>query len=1231
MNNDQNLLFGILAVQLRRVTPNQLVEAAAAWATDPSKDLALRLIEGRVIDASDRDRINAYVDEAIKAHEGNPHAALDSLEAAHRVHDTIASIGRSLKSVSPRDATKQASQRWLDLGPVAAVPAVDETPGRYTQPSEYARGGIGRVLLVHDQHLGREIALKELLPVASADGTTLDPNEPTPVQASTSLIFRFLQEARITGQLEHPSIVPVYELGRRKDGTIYYTMKLVRGRTFAQAIREARTLRERLELLPHTIDLCQAIGYAHSRNVIHRDIKPNNVMIGEFGETVVLDWGLAKVRGQEDVHASQIEHTLKTLRITDKAGADATGEGQILGTPTFMPPEQAQGDLKNITERSDVYSLGAVLYNVLTGKHPYDGSNAREILNQVLHQDPAPIPSIEPGAPPELVAICQRAMERDPRKRYANGRELAEELLRFHTGALVGAYSYGFHEHLWRFVKRHKAVLSTAAAFMVVLLGILAYSYIRISQDRTAAVEARDRESEQRVIATKARDDEREQRERAEQQLYLSNVLLAQDRIDERRYDVADGVLDAAPAAFRNWEWNYLKRLCHQEEWTFAGHRKPVEDMAVSPDGAFVLSGSQDGTVRVLDSATGQELQTLDRLEGWMQHVRINADGSRALLVASNQSPRLWNLATMELAADLDGHPDTVRSARFSPDGRWIVTGSGDGTIKIWNAETGVESSSLLGEPHLLEVVFSFDGLMVAERGTSPVAVVYEPATGERIAELIVPEGFAEKVVFSPDGRWVAVTHGTKATIWQYPEFTPVLTLPEHETVIASVSFSPSGGVLATGGEDGSIRTWDATATWNLAHVTAHDSAVTDLAFLDSPLRLVSASLDHTVRVWDVASGEEIRRLDGHNAPVRRIEFAADGQSVFTCSDDHTVKRWPVSVPPGSPQLVLRGHSDANRTIQFNPDGKSLLSVSEDGTARVWNVDTGVTMLIVAPERGEVFCAAWSPDGQVIATGLNDKTARMWDAATGETGPVLEGHESAVSGVYFGPDGSRLLTVSWDESGILWDLRTGRPIHRVQLADGRRGLAAFSPDGSRAATVTADFGVTLWDTVTGITSTVLQGHTNRISAIRFARDATRVLTTSLDGTARLWDAATGESVAVLDGERESLQDGVFSPDGLFAATASSDGVIQLWDSLTGDRIGDLLGHRDAVTMVLFLGDGARIFSGSEDGTVRLWDVKTGAAVLAFSRGGLGTGGIVAAGPRQLAGTLPDGSVLLWSD
>lgn len=509
---DQDILFALSAARCKPEAAVDILNAAADWTRDPDTPLADLLIQRGFITSEDLESIRVIskqsaVDETLQLPSDDQPgpdktARLPNSEETVLLPETDPSDADTIRTVRMPNSEEtivlpESDQQTLadtvrmsdpddpnativtDLHDDATTPghisAVTETPGRYANEHEHSRGGMGRILLVHDTHLDRDIALKELLPFGNQPNRT-----PTPVQQSASILARFLQEAKITGQLEHPSIVPVYEMGYRKDGSIYYTMKLVRGTDLADAIHNTHSLRERLALVPHFVDLCNAIAYAHSRGVIHRDLKPANVMIGEFGETVVIDWGLAKVKDKEDIHAQPLNETVRAIWAGDDA--NKTEYGEIMGTPAYMPPEQAKGELDQIDERSDVYSLGAVLYEILTGKPPFHGTSARNTLVEVIESPLQPVAEISAEVPPDLAAICERALSKDPAERYNDASALATDIELFQSGKLVEAHSYSGLEIIRHYWNRYRWQISAGGIAFAIVVAFIA-GYVKLLSD----------------------------------------------------------------------------------------------------------------------------------------------------------------------------------------------------------------------------------------------------------------------------------------------------------------------------------------------------------------------------------------------------------------------------------------------------------------------------------------------------------------------------------------------------------------------------------------------------------------------------------------------------------------------------------------------------------------------------------------------------------------------------
>lgn len=1162
MNRERSLLFGIFAVQLKRVTPAQLMEVAAAWAVDPTKTLSERLVESGLITPEDRAMLEDLVEHAIDAHNGDAVATLEAVRGTEQVYQSLdSSMTRSTLRMD------QIFGELQDLGSAAGIelPRQFEAPGRYTIRHEHARGGQGRLLLVHDEQLGRDVILKELL-----RARVTAPDAPTPVRGSAHAVARFLQEAKITGQLDHPCIVPVYELGLRHDGHPYYTMKLVKGDTFHAMLRRSATLDQRLRYVKNFLDVCQGVAYAHSRGVIHRDLKPLNVMVGQFGETVILDWGLAKVKGKEDARAQTMAETLSELRDRAKSSSE-TSDGAVIGTPAYMAPKQARGDIDLVDERSDVYSLGVFLYHIITGQTPFQGRETWDVLDLVANDRPVSCLKLQPDAPVELAAICERCMQPDPKNRYRNAKELAEEVERYLTGALVRAHQYSFGQMLKRYYRRNKIQVRMAVASLAILAAVGLYSYVRVVQARNDAVTAWGV---------------------AENEKYITQMRLVQSYMDMNDHELARKTLAATNPNLRNWEWGYLTNRCNQELLVL----EETNNAAINPDGTRIATTSRGGEVRVHDATDGKVLVRF--AEGLDQPLDIaySPDGRKLLGYSLGNVVRVWNAESGDVIATFKGHTGTISSAVFDPAGQRVLTTASDGTARIWDLQTGDQALTYTALPRVSVSDFSPDGKWVSSTGylsnaAAPGAqalesTVWNSATG---AELLrVAGGPAD---WAPDGERIVVANDVLATVYAFGDtLQPISALEGHTAQVRSVEFSQNGQ------------------------------------------RVLTRSADGSARVFDAATGEEISRLNDVD-PIYAARFVPDNEHVVTyLSGDHTssIAVWNIytSRKINTPQ----GYRFMPRELFLSAKGDRLISESLDQTARVWNALNTPGQRVLPVSGKAAIASAISPDGALVAVAQDNRAIEVLDIESGALVATLAGYSlSGASAVAISPGNSRLVAAADEFTLLVWNIDDQALLSRFLEHEARIQSVVFSPDGVKVASASYDGSVRVWEAATGSELFELRGHTAPVNAVAYSPDGRTIATASADKSARIWDAATGQELRVLTGHEDAVLCVAFDSAGLRLASGSADRNVLIWSTIDFADPKLLEGHLDGIHHLGFSDDGLRLASIGGDGTVRVWDSTTTDELLTLRFPGrrVGSGLRFLPGSNRLCFVSQEGDAHIW--
>ena len=1063
--------------------------------------------------------------------------------------------------------------------------------GKYKLIEAIGEGGMGSVYMAQQtEPVKRAVAVKVIK--AGMD--------------SKAVLARFEAERQALAMMDHPNIAKVLDAGTTENGRPYFVMELVKGAPITQFCDERKlTPRQRLELF---VPVCLAIQHAHQKGVIHRDIKPSNVIVALYDNKPVpkvIDFGVAKATGP-----SLTDRTLMT------------GFGAVVGTPEYMSPEQASLNNLDIDTRSDVYALGVLLYELLTGTTPVDRKSLEKAalldVLRIVREVEAPRPSAKlsssdtlpsvaanRGTEPaklsklmkgELDWVLLKALEKDRSRRYETANALARDLQRYLADEVIEARPPSAGYRVRKFVHRHKGQVIAAGLVLFVLLGGIIGTGLGLVQAGRArdgeraerekaeglaeknaklADDERDAKNKATELAStnaKLADDESKARNKAEHQLGVSNLLLAGAAYDNGDVKLAAERLDKVPKKQRGWEWHHLKQKVRGGIFTLAGHKNVVTSVAFSPDGTRIVSSG----------GLSQELEV-----------------------------KVWDARTGAFLFDLKGFPEGqqggVWKAAFSPDSTRIITGDFR-RVGVWDARTGALQLEL-NDPGPC-AAFSPDGTRIVTGGRDRTAAVRDARTGTTLFEL-----------------------------------------KGHENTVTSAAFSPDGTRIVTTSHDQAVRVWDAGTGKRLLEVRGMLAPLGgDAAFSPDGRRIVAGGERNTARVIDARSGAVLLELQGRPRGPRSgstpgglggtvVAYSPDGTRIVTGGGAPSGFRdvgvvWDART--GAELLDLKGHTDFVTSVAFSPDGTQIATASMDRTVKVWDARTGTPRLdLLGPVAG-VSNFSVNPDGTRIATTAEDKstgrlvhTVKVWDARTGTEQFTLRGHELPVRSVCFSPDGTRILTGSGTDVGSggkkpgelkVWDARTGAAL--LDLKGLKEGVfrAAFSPDGTRVISGGSfyDAGnddgkeeLKVWDAQTGRTlldltqpgagGLVLGGGPALGASVAYSPDGTRFAVGGhgLGGDVRVCDAQTGAPLVHMNAQMVPVYCVAFSPDGTRIAVGSGDRTARVFDARTGKLLAELKGHTGAVASVAFSPDrdGARLVTGSEDRTVRVWDVRTGTALI----------------------------------
>jgi WD40 repeat protein/predicted Ser/Thr protein kinase len=1063
-------------------------------------------------------------------------------------------------------------------GAAQSPPALSGRFGNYELIERIASGGMGVVYKARQLGLERIVAIKVL---------------PFGAFTRDEFVRRFQLEAGAAARLRHPNIVTIYEVGRA-DGYPFFSMEYVEGTTLAELVRNGPLEPVRAVRLVRAI--AEAIHYAHQQGILHRDLKPSNVLIDSLDQPRVSDFGLARDLADD---------------------SELTVTGQAIGSPNFMPPEQAEGRPADISPRSDVYALGAMLYFLLTGRPPFAADSAVATLRQVVQNDPVAPRLLNPGVPRDLETICLRCLEKEPARRYVTAQEVADELGRYQRSEPIVARPITFAERAWRWCRRRPAVAGLLATLLVVVAagfaatlwqwhraehnaGRFAESVTRLelerAEDRLAQGETAD------ALASLAQLLRREPQNRVAGWRILS-ALSQRNYLKPAPLAIQDEFVGRNSPCAQHGHWlvtatnnaTVLQLWKTSGDWKLARLMPCQESVRVTAfrhDGAQLVAANAGGSVLIFDVASGTLAAGPHSTGAYIDRILISPDGRQVLAHASGPGSEDWRRAKLLVLDAASGRllreePKTHWAA-FSPDGRLLVTVEGNVAQLRDGATWEPVGKPLRHGARVNTAEFSPDSLLLITASADRTARLWRTADGDQVGAPLRHDEQVLSAVFSPTGKRVLTQDlGADGQLWDNAAGQAVGQPFKLMRGFGSDSFTRDGTMLAAyyqnklwlrDGANGELR----------AEVLDIGHRVTRSRFIGDSRRLVASSFSGIAQVWEAPPLRARELRLAHRAEVNGVAFSADGSILVTAAREGSSRVW--NARTGEPVSERLAHQIQVRHAAFSPDGRRVATASSDGTARVWELPAGQPMEPDLRHGAPLRCVNFSPDGRWLVTASDDNTARLWDAETRRpVGEPLQ-HKDDVVWAAFSPGSDLVATVSHDHSARLWRVPAGTPAGPPMLHSNSASFASFSPDGRHLATCGGDRAARIWDVKTGLPITPPLRHEANVDTVHFDTSGRRVVTASEDGTAQIWDAATGARLTRRLQHGEAVKWAEFSPGGDFVITGSGDHTARIWDAATGFPLADPLQHDGIVSAARWSPDGASVVTAAYDRSARIWPV-----------------------------------------